>query len=163
MTGWILLERCLWAAIAALGFATLFTVPLRAFWVVASLAMIGYALRSAGMFFGLNLVVATLIASCSIGILAIQAAHWVHTPTTVFMAPAVIPMVPGVFAYRTMMGLLEISSTQSASVELLSTTAHNGLTAGFTLLSLAIGVSLPSLMFRNKSVKEIRFFKSLKI
>ena len=163
MTAWILLERCGWAAVAALGFATLFTVPLRAFWAVALLAVIGYALRGVGMMYGLNLVIATLIATCTMGILAIQIAHWVHTPTTVFMAPAVIPMVPGVFAYRTMMGLLEISSTGSAPVELLSSTANNGLIAAFTLLSLAVGVSLPSLLFRNKSVKEIRFFKTSRV
>ena len=160
MTTWILLERCIWAAGAALGFATLFTVPIRAFWAVALLAVVGYALRGMGMMYGLNLVLATLIASCTMGILAIQIAHWVHTPTTVFMAPAVIPMVPGVFAYRTMMGLLEISSTGSAPVELLSSTANSGLIAAFTLLSLAVGVSLPSLLFKNKSVKEIRFFKA---
>ncbi|MGI9276028.1 MAG: threonine/serine exporter family protein [Endozoicomonas sp.] len=157
MMTWMFIERCLWAAVAALGFATLFTVPVRAFWAVALLAIIGYGLRGVGMMYGLNLVIATLIASCTMGLLAIQLAHWVHTPTTVFMAPAVIPMVPGVFAYRTMMGLLEISSNSSAPVELLSSTANSGLVAMFTLLALAVGVSLPSLLFKNKSVKEIRF------
>ena len=38
-------EKILWAVIAALGFATLFTVPRRAFWAVALLAAIGYAKR----------------------------------------------------------------------------------------------------------------------
>ena len=161
MTTWILAERCLWAAAAALGFATLFSVPLRAFWAVALLAVVGYALRGVGMMYDYNLVIATVIASCTMGIMAIQVAHWVHTPTTVFMAPAVIPMVPGVFAYRTMMGLLEISSTNSATTELLASTANNGLVAAFTLLALAVGVSLPSLLFKNKSVKEIRFIKRI--
>lgn len=163
MTTWMLVERCLWAAVAALGFAILFTVPVRAFWAVAMLAIVGYALRGAGMIYGFNLPIATLIASCTMGLMAIQVAHWVHTPTTVFMAPAVIPMVPGVFAYRTMMGMLEMSGTGSVTMELLASTVNNGLVAVFTLLALAIGVSLPSLLFKNKSVKEIRFIRRIRI
>ena len=156
MIDWVLPERCLWAATAALGFAILFTVPRRALRAVAALAIIGYAIRAIGLSHGFELPIATLIASCSMGLLSIPFAHRVHTPTTVFMAPAVIPMVPGVFAYRTMMGMLEISSSGSPSVDLLASTASNGLVAGFTLLALALGVSLPSLAFKNKSVKDIR-------
>ncbi len=154
---WLLIEKCLWAVIAALGFATLFTVPLRAFWAVALLAALGFGLRLLLLINDYHLIIATLAASCFMGLLAIQLAHWVHTPTTVFMAPAVIPMVPGVYAYRTMMGLLEISGSKVVPVELLTQTASNGLNTVFILLTLAIGVSLPSLAFRNKSVKDIRF------
>ena len=155
----LLIEKCLWAAIAAMGFATLFTTPIRAFWAAALLAALGYALRGLTLHYGGDLLAGTLIASCTMGLLAIQIAHWVHTPTTVFMAPAVIPMVPGVYAYRTMMGLMEISRTQTFSGELLMQTLNYGLNTVFILLALAVGVSLPSLLFRNRSVKEIRFLK----
>ncbi len=154
----LLLEKILWAIIAALGFAALFTVPRRAFWAVAVLAAIGYCLRGLALESGWNLIVATLTGSCVMGLISIQLAHWVHTPTTVFMAPAVIPMVPGVYAYRFMMGLLEISSKSDISTELLTQTISNGLKAVFVVLALAIGVSIPSLLFR-RSVKEIRLRK----
>ena len=154
----LLIEKVIWAVIAALGFATLFTVPRRAFWAVAVLSAIGYGLRGLALENGWSLVVATLTGSCVMGLIAIQLAHWVHTPTTVFMAPAVIPMVPGVYAYRFMMGLLEISSSSDIPVELLTQTASNGLKTVFVVLALAIGVSIPSLLFR-RSVKEIRLRK----
>ena len=128
---WLLLEKCLWAAVAALGFATLFTAPIRAFWAAGILAALGYLVRGLTMHYGGDLVTGTLIASCTMGLIAIQFAHWVHTPTTVFMAPAVIPMVPGVYAYRTMMGLLEMTSKENASIEVLIQTVNNGLIAIF--------------------------------
>ncbi|MRI32881.1 threonine/serine exporter [Endozoicomonas sp. OPT23] len=159
---WILFEKCLWAALAAIGFATLFTAPIRVFWATALLAALGYGLRGITLHYGGDLLSGTLIASCTMGLLAIQIAHWVHTPTTVFMAPAVIPMVPGVFAYRSMMGLMELSRAQEASADLLILAVGNGLNTIFVLLALAIGVSLPSLLFRNRSVKEIRFINSRK-
>ncbi|WP_299734081.1 threonine/serine exporter family protein, partial [uncultured Endozoicomonas sp.] len=112
----LFIEKVLWAVVAALGFATLFTVPRRAFWAVAVLAAIGYALRGFALDNGASLVLATLLGSCVMGLLSIQLAHWVHTPTTVFMAPAVIPMVPGLYAYRFMMGLLEISHNPDVPV-----------------------------------------------
>ncbi|WP_257274858.1 MULTISPECIES: threonine/serine exporter family protein [unclassified Endozoicomonas] len=156
----LLLEKCVWAALAAMGFATLFTSPLRAFWASAFLAALGYGLRGIALHFGLDMLTSTLLASCTIGLLSIQLAHWVHTPTTVFMAPAVIPMVPGVYAYRSMMGLIEMSQTATFSSDLLMQTISDGLNTIFILLSLAVGVTIPSLLFKNRSVKDIRLLKS---
>ncbi|MGI9280226.1 MAG: threonine/serine exporter family protein [Endozoicomonas sp.] len=158
----LLIEKCCWAALAAMGFATLFTTPLRAFWATALLAAVGYGLRGMALHFGLDLLTSTLLASCTMGLLAIQLAHWVHTPTTVFMAPAVIPMVPGVFAYRSMMGLMEMSQTSTFSTDLLMQTISYGLNTVFILLSLAVGVTIPSLLFKNRSVKDIRLLRSRK-
>lgn len=155
----LVIIKCAWASLAALGFAILFTVPKRALWAVALLASVAYASRQIALLNGLDLVVGSLAASCFIGLIGIQLAHWVHTPTTVFVIPAVIPMVPGVFAYRTMMGLLEISRSSQVSNEILLQTASNGLNTVFILLALAVGVSLPSLLFRNRSVKEIRLLR----
>uniref|UniRef100_UPI0026133729 threonine/serine exporter family protein n=1 Tax=uncultured Endozoicomonas sp. TaxID=432652 RepID=UPI0026133729 len=70
-------------------------------------------------------------------------------------------MVPGLYAYRFMMGLLEISHNPDVPVELLTQTTSNGLKAVFVILALAIGVTIPSLLFR-KSVKEIRLRKRLR-
>ena len=155
----LLLTKCAWASLAAIGFAILFTVPKRALWAVVLLAALAYGLREIALINGFDLVVGSLAASCLIGLIGIQLAHWVHTPTTVFVIPAVIPMVPGVFAYRTMMGLLEISRSSGASTEILLQTASNGLNTVFILLALAVGVSLPSLLFKNQSVKEIRLLR----
>lgn len=154
----LLLEKTVWAVAAALGFAILFTVPRRAIWAVALLAAIGYLLRGLALEQGFSLMIATLLGSCTMGLLSIQLAHWVHTPTTVFMSPAVIPMVPGVYAYQFMMGLLEISHNPNVPIDLLTLTASNGLRAAFVILALALGVTIPSLLFR-KSVKEIRLGK----
>lgn len=156
------LAKCFWAAVAALGFAVLFSVPRRALWAVALMASVAFATREIALLNGLDLIVGSLVASCFIGLIGIQLAHWVHTPTTVFVIPAVIPMVPGVFAYRTMMGLLEISRSSGVSEALLLKTASNGLNTVFILLALAVGVSLPALIFKNRSVKEVQLLRCLR-
>ena len=157
----IFLEKIIWAVIAALGFATLFTTPRRAFWVVALLAATGFTLRGIALDQGWNLILATLTGSCTMGFIAIHLAHRVHTPTTVFMAPAVIPMVPGVYAYQFMTGLLHISNSPDIPIDLVTHTLSYGLNTLLVVLSLAVGVSIPSLLFR-KSVKEIRLIKRSK-
>ncbi len=158
---WFLLEKIGWATVASLGFAILFSVPRRALWAVMLLAAIGYTLRGLALAYGFSLIIATLIASCTMGLLSIQIAHWVHTPTTAFMSPAVIPMVPGIYAYRFMMGLLDISHNPNVSLDLLTKTVSDGLRAVFVIVALALGVSLPYLLFR-KNVKAVRLDKGAK-
>ncbi|WP_263080609.1 threonine/serine exporter family protein [Endozoicomonas sp. Mp262] len=158
----LVITNCFWASLAALGFAIFFTVPKRALWAVAVLASVAYGSRSIALMNGLDLIVGSLVASCFISLIGVQLAHWVHTPTMVFVFPSVIPMVPGVFAYRTMMGLMEISRSSDVSAEFLLQTASNGLNTIFILLALAVGVSLPSLLFKNRSVKEIKLLRWLR-
>lgn len=94
-----------------------------------------------------------------VGTVSIMAAHNRHAPPLVFAIPAVIPMVPGVFAYRMMMGLIELSGTlpPESYTQVLAETVNNGLKVMFILISLAVGVALPMLLTRKESAKHIRF------
>ncbi|PJE80467.1 hypothetical protein CI610_00550 [invertebrate metagenome] len=151
----LVVNKCSWAIVAALGFAVMFSVPKRALWAVALLSALLYGLRIVALYYGVELVVATFIAVCFGGLISIRIAHWVNSPTMVFMVPAVIPMVPGISAYRAMMGLMQITRSPEPAPELLYQTVSNGLTALFVILALAVGVSLPALILRNRSIREV--------
>jgi uncharacterized membrane protein YjjB (DUF3815 family) len=158
-------EKGIWFGFAGVGFAILFNVPPRTLIMVWLLAAIGGLTKLLMMHFGVGVVVASLTGSSVIGLLSIQTAHNKHAPPLVFAIPAVIPMVPGVFAYKMMIGLLRLSgeTVDASYTQILSETISNGLKALFILMSLAVGVAIPMLITRKSSVKHIKVIKRKKV
>ncbi len=151
----IQLEPALMAAITASAFAVLFSVPGRTLLMTALLGALGVAFKFSLMSAGWSVIEGTFVAACAVGLSSMWLAWRFHAPTVVFSLPAVIPMVPGVFAYRAMMGVLEFTRGEVLGQELLLSIISNGLTTAFVFLSLAIGVSLPNLLLRGRSVRGI--------
>lgn len=154
------LEKGLFFAFAALGFAFLFNVPRRALVGVMSLACIGGCLKLFLMHWDIGIIVASLAGASVIGIFSVQVAHFVHVPHVVCSIPAVIPLVPGVYMYRMMVGCLYLTTDLPNDMYLktLAETIHSALTAGFIAMALAVGVAVPLLLARQKSGKHLRFF-----
>ncbi|RXK85788.1 threonine/serine exporter family protein [Filimonas effusa] len=158
----ILLEKCLWFGLAATGFAILFNVPSRTLLPVFILGAVGGITKVILIdYFHINIIIATFCGSSIIGILSIPFAHKRHAPPPTFAIPAIIPMVPGVLAYKMMQGLIYIASGD-ANPALISETVTHGLKVMFILMSLAAGVELPMLITRKQSAKELRFKKTYK-
>lgn len=151
---------CPWFGFAALGFAVLFNVPPRALVAVWLLAVAGGFVKLVTLGLGLGPVTASLLGASTIGVLSIPAAHNRHAPPMVFSIAAVIPMVPGVFAYRTMIGLVQLTGeVDSAYQQALSETINNGAKALFILMALAVGVALPNIVMRLDSAKQMKIGK----
>lgn len=154
----LLLERGFWFGAAALGFAVLFRVPERSLVLIFIIAILAGITRDITTHFRFGIATATFISAIIIGLVSIPAAHNKHAPPLVFAIPAVIPMVPGIFAYRTMIGLIKLAGNlpPNSSMQILSDTINNGLKVMFVLMSLASGVAIPMLLTRKESVKYIR-------
>jgi uncharacterized membrane protein YjjB (DUF3815 family) len=60
--------------------------------------------------FGLHITLSTQIGAIVIGCLSMLAAHREHVPPLIFSIPAVVPMIPGGFAYEAMLGFLKLTS-----------------------------------------------------
>jgi len=146
------------AAIAAIGFAVISNPPRKAIFVSAFLAAIGHSLRFFLLKSGLEISLATFISASFIGLMSILFARLIHCPAEVFSFPSLLPMIPGLFAYRTILGLIRFmqSSDDIQSQINLMSIFHNGFTALFILLALVIGVSLPVLLFPKYSFKVTR-------
>ncbi|SFU27925.1 Uncharacterized membrane protein YjjB, DUF3815 family [Pustulibacterium marinum] len=153
-----LLEKWIWFGIAAIGFAALFNVPKRTLLSVFILAALGGTVKLIFFFVTESVVIGTLLGAITVGFLSVIAAHKNHTPPFVLAIPAVIPMVPGSFAYHTMKGIIHLTNNTNSDlfVSLLNDTMTNGLKTMFILLSIALGVSMPMLLTRRESVKEIK-------
>ena len=159
---WILLsEKIIWFGFAAIGFAILFNVPARALPAVFIMGATGGMAKVVLMKFGVDIILATFAGATIIGIFSVYAAHIKHTPPLIFSIPSVIPMVPGAFAYRMMLGFINLSGNQTDGYsQILESTVNNGLKTFFILLCLAAGVSFPMLITRKESVKDFRIRKT---
>jgi len=155
----LLLEKGIWFGFAALGFAVLFNVPQRALIIIWLMGATGGLTKLLLMHMNTDIVLATFAGATLVGILSVSAAHNKHAPPLVFSIPAVIPMIPGAFAYRMMLGLIKLSGTATTSEtysQTLGETASNGLKTLFILMALAVGVAIPMLISRKETIKKIR-------
>lgn len=151
-----ILIKAFWSGIAAIGFAILFNVPRRTLFPIGTMGAIGGFIKFGTMFLGVGIVFASFIGATIIGIISIQMAHMKKSPPLVFSIPGVIPMVPGAFAYRMMLGLIALIDLEDKDVyiQTLIDTVNNGAKMIFILISLAIGVSMPMLITRKESIKK---------
>lgn len=137
------------AAIAAIGFAVISNPSRRAIAVSAFLAAIGHALRFALIKSGFEISLATFVAATCIGFLSILFARIIHCPAEVFSFPSLLPMIPGMFAYKTILSLIKFMQNADAAKAqgFMMDFFHNGMTTMFILFALVVGVSLPVLFF----------------
>lgn len=153
------LRDAFFSIFVAIGFALLFETPKRVLYVAGLLGGLGHSIRFLLLYYHMGLVSSTLVASVTIGLAGIYMAHKVHTPPVVFTMPACITMIPGLFAYRTMIGSIKIYTDGKIGIDsptLLQDTAYNFISTACLLFCLAIGICIGALLFRKKSVKEIR-------
>lgn len=152
----IILEKAFWAGAAAIGFGVLFNVPVRTLFFVFVLGVCGSFVKFTLIESGANVVIAAFAGATVVGFLSIWTSLSKHAPPLVFSIPAVIPMVPGIFAYRTMLGLISLTASADASyMQMLGETCSNGAKASFILMSLSVGVGIPHLITRKESAKEM--------
>jgi uncharacterized membrane protein YjjB (DUF3815 family) len=151
----LLLEDALWSAIAALGFAILFNVPRHALIYAVLGGAVSHALRTLLIHeFHVSVELGTLLGSMLIGFWAKWCAQRLEMPSLIFAVAGAIPMVPGFFAYSTMIGLLQAAALPADSVApILIGAALNAIKTGLILAAIAVGIVSPTLLFlREKPV-----------
>ncbi len=147
-----LLHDAIWSGVAALGFAILFNVPTRTLFGCMVCGAAGHVVRSVIMQLGLSMEFATLIGATVVGILGTAFARRWQTPAAVFTVSGVIPLVPGVFAFRTMLGLLTLAGATdpTAGLSALLEVSQNGIKTGLILMAIAAGIAAPTLLFERR-------------
>lgn len=155
----ILLE-VLWdgllAAIAAVGFAAVSNPPKESFVYVPILAAIGHMLRFALMsYLGFEIAFAAFLAALCIGFIGIPFAYRIRIPSEVFSFPALLPMIPGMYAYHALLGIFRFMSTDDEAVReaFIPVIFSNAITALMIMFALGIGVAIPIFLFYRKSFR----------
>ncbi len=135
----VIVQDALLSAVAATGFAMLFSAPRRTLLGCAIGGALGHAIRSLLMQLGLEIELATLAGSVVIGVVGISAG---------------VTLAPGVFAYQTMIGILQVAAgdPEAAAAALVAVSA-NGIKTALILGAIAVGIAAPTLLFdRRKPV-----------
>jgi len=151
-----IISKSLAAGIAGVGFAILFNVPQRTLLPVGILSTLGGLVKFGTMYLDLGIVVASFLAAILIGLVSIRMAYSKDSPPLVFYIPSVIPLVPGFFIYKMMLGIMSLTTINDTQLYLqnLISTVNNGAKAIFILISLGIGVAVPMLISRKETIKK---------
>lgn len=145
-----LLLDMVFSGIAAVGFAAISNTPRRVLKFCALIAALGHVSRFCMInFLGCHLVLASLVGAIVVGILAILIAPRLKCPPETFSFPALLPMIPGIYAYRTIQALaVSLTTSDEAQFEhWFYLFESNGLITLFVVLAMVIGQMLPILLF----------------
>ncbi|MBE3022150.1 threonine/serine exporter family protein [Campylobacter sp. RM13119] len=145
----------LFAAVAGLGFAYASSPPAKTLAFSALIAAISHASRFLILQMQiLNITVATLIASFLAGILGMFFAKRLKVPAEIIAFPALLPMVPGIYAYKSILALFSFIKSDDASekTNLLIIFFDNALTTAGVAIAMGVGVSITLLLFYEQSL-----------
>lgn len=151
-----ILQDGLFAAMAAVGFASISNPPKMAYPACALLAAVGHALRYLLMnndVVTVHIVLASGIAAFVIGILAVRLALIVKCPAETCFFPALLPMIPGMYAYRTVEALVLClcHSDEQTFIHYFYLFAYNGFTCSMIVLCMVVGANTPIFLLKRMS------------
>ena len=148
----LLLDDMFFAAIPAVGFALVFNVPPKALKYFALLGALGHVTRTILMHNDVPIVFATLVGAALIGFIGVHLSHRYLAHPKVFTVAAIIPMIPGVQAYKAMIAIVQIHH-YGFSNALFEQMIASFINTTFILGALVFGLALPGLLFyREKPV-----------
>jgi uncharacterized membrane protein YjjP (DUF1212 family) len=139
-------EDALFSALAALGYAFLFNVPARVAWACVLCGIASHTTRTFSLECGLDIVAGTLVGAFFAGCLAQGFARYFRAPAAAFAFPGVVAMVPGAYAFRAVLGALQIAHGTAAPPVVTETLAL-GFMVGLMVAAIAVGIAAPVLLF----------------
>ena len=157
-----ILQDAFFAALAAVGFAAISRPPRRAYLYCALIAAIGHSARfslmSPAIGIELSIIPATFLAAMLVGVLAVFLSPLAHTPAETCLFPSLLPMIPGMYAYKAFGGLA--LCLMSGSREVFDNNfylfASNSMTCICILIGMVVGATIPIFIFKNISFTATR-------
>ena len=146
-------EDALFSALAALGYLFLFNVPGRIAWACVVCGVASHTTRTLCMHLGLGILSGTLIGALAAGFLAQGFARHFRAPAVAFAFPGVVAMIPGAFAFRVVIGCLQIvGAGAAAATALVTETLALAVSCLLMVAAIAVGIAAPLILTR-KGIK----------
>ena len=150
MTFLFILSKALFASVTALGFGLISNPPRRALAAVVLTAFLGYFTRATMLDFGhLHIFISCFVSALVMGSCGLIFGRLTRTPATVIYIPALLPMIPGMYAYKAIFAMLKYMN----HIEMVDNAIYiDQFVVNFTyvlgiLLTLAIGSIMPMFVF----------------
>ena len=107
---------------------------------------------------GLHILLATAMASIIIGTLAVFASPLAKTPAEAYLFPSLLPMIPGIYAYKSFGGMVMciLGETQEQFNYYFYQFAENGLVCIAIIMAMVIGATIPIFTFKGTAFTATR-------
>lgn len=156
-----ILEDALLSAIAAIGFAAISRPPRRVYAYCALIAAAGHSLRFILMnpsLGAMNIIMSTVIAAFLVGLLAVLFSPLSRTPAETCLFPSLLPMIPGIYAYKSFGGLAMCIIGEGREVFdfYFYQFSFNAMMCVFIILGMVFGATVPIFLFKKISFQATR-------
>lgn len=150
-----ILSDMFFAALAGVGFGIISDPPLKAFRFIALLAAIGHACRYCLMTFaGVEISMGSFVGVLLIGFGSLWLGKNVKVPMTVLYIPALLPMIPGKFAYNMVFSQIMFLQNMNNAIErgkYMEMFFSNTMVTCSVIFMLAVGATLPMFIFPKRA------------
>ena len=146
-------EDMLYGGVASMGFAAISNPPLKSLKCCGLIAGIGHGCRYGLMRGGWSVVTGSFVAAFVIGILAVLFSRRARCPAESLSFPSLLPMIPGMYAYRMVQGLIGClnNGPGEAFVSNFDVFCYNLIITFSVILLMVIGITAPVFMMKRIS------------
>jgi uncharacterized membrane protein YjjB (DUF3815 family) len=143
-----LIQNAICGGLAAAGFGVLFNVGFRGLTWCAASGALALALRTVALDGGWSMESASFVAALAVGAAVQLVPSRFPVSRNALHVVGCVPMIPGAFAAKAILGLFAISAQHPASNETFIAAMDNTLRVTLAMGALGAGIAIPSLLLR---------------